>query len=310
MSTTVKGPVGSLTVICGSMFSGKTEELIRLVRRAMHARKRVQVFKSAVDTRCDTTVIRTHDGMTFRAVAVSDTRTLESLLDPDVQIVGIEEVQFLDEAIVGLCQRLADRGIQVIAAGLDQDFRGLPFTFMPQLMALADNVMKLHAICKVCGEEASRTQRLVDGRPAGWDEPTILVGADESYEARCRRCHKVRNIPKTSMARPLRPVGLRVFADSNGSEGNGSNGRAAANGNGKHGGVGRNGSVGNGRHGKSGRSGEAALNGGGGTMLCDDGTQLEMFPDLPRETSHEADAAAGGNASVHAPVHAPDEHAP
>ncbi len=165
--STVKGPVGSLTVICGSMFSGKTEELIRLVRRAMHARKRVQVFKSAVDTRCDTTVIRTHDGMTFTAVAVPDTRTLESLLEPGVQIVGIEEVQFLDEAIVGLCQRLADQGIQVIAAGLDQDFRGLPFTFMPQLMALADNVMKLHAICKVCGEEASRTQRLVDGRPAG-----------------------------------------------------------------------------------------------------------------------------------------------
>ena len=291
------------------MFSGKTEELIRLVRRAMHARKRVQVFKSAVDTRCDTTVIRTHDGMTFRAVAVSDTRTLESLLEPGVQIVGIEEVQFLDEAIVGLCQRLADRGIQVIAAGLDQDFRGLPFTFMPQLMALADNVMKLHAICKVCGEEASRTQRLVDGRPAGWDEPTILVGADESYEARCRRCHKIRNMPKTGAAKLLRTGGSRAFADGSHGEENGLTGRAGTNPIGRHPNVSRNGSGGNGRHGKSGRAGENVLNGNGSTMLCDDGTQLEMFPDLPHETSHAADAAAGGNASVHAPVHAADEHA-
>ena len=161
----LKAPPGSLTVICGSMFSGKTEELIRLVRRAMHARKRVQVFKSAMDTRCDTTVIRTHDGMTFTALAVPDSRAMEGLLEPDVQIVGIEEVQFFDDGVVALCQRLADRGVEVIAAGLDQDFRGMPFSFMPQLMALADNVMKLHAICKVCGQDASRTQRLVNGTP-------------------------------------------------------------------------------------------------------------------------------------------------
>jgi thymidine kinase len=178
------------------MFSGKTEELIRLLRRAMHARKRVQVFKSALETRSDTTIIRTHDGICFNALAVPDARTLESLLEPGVQVIGIEEVQFFDAAIVPLCQRLADRGIQVIAAGLDQDFRGLPFGIMPTLMALADNVLKLHAICKVCGGEASRTQRLVDGRPAAWDEPTILIGADDTYEARCRRCHRVRNVPR------------------------------------------------------------------------------------------------------------------
>ncbi len=178
------------------MFSGKTEELIRLVRRSMHARKIVQVFKSSLDTRCDTTFIRTHDDTRFKAIAVPDARSMESFLDPCVQVVGIEEVQFLDEPIVDLCVRLADSGIHVIVAGLDQDFRGLPFTFMPRLMALADNVMKLHAICKVCGEEASRTQRLIDGRPASWDEPTILIGADDTYEARCRRCHIVRNIPK------------------------------------------------------------------------------------------------------------------
>lgn len=186
---------GSITIICGSMFSGKTEELIRLVRRAMHARKRVQVFKSALDTRCDTTVIRTHDGTSFTATAVSDSRQIEAGLDPEAQLVAIEEIQFLDEGVVTLCQRLADRGVQVIAAGLDQDFRGLPFGFMPLLLSLADNVMKLHAICKVCGEEASRTQRLVDGRPAKWDEPTILIGADETYEARCRHCHEVREAP-------------------------------------------------------------------------------------------------------------------
>ncbi len=187
---------GSLTVICGSMFSGKTEELIRLVRRSMHARKHVQVFKSSLDTRCDTTVIRTHDDTRFNAVAVADAKTIEMLLEPSVQVVGIEEVQFLDEPVVELCVRLADNGIDVIVAGLDQDFRALPFTFMPRLMALADNVMKLHAICKICGEEASRTQRLVDGRPAAWDEPTILIGADDAYEARCRHCHVIRNKPK------------------------------------------------------------------------------------------------------------------
>jgi thymidine kinase len=191
---------GSITIICGSMFSGKTEELIRLVRRAMHARKRVQVFKSALDTRCDTTLISTHDGTSFHAIAVGDSRQIAAQLRPDTQLVGIEEIQFLDDGVVALCQRLADSGVEVIAAGLDQDFRGEPFGFMPVLMALADNVMKLHAICKVCGEEASRTQRLVDGRPAAWDEPTILIGADETYEARCRHCHQVRQASRRKRA--------------------------------------------------------------------------------------------------------------
>lgn len=200
-SITHRAQTGSLTVICGSMFSGKTEELIRLVRRAMHARKKVQVFKSSLDTRCDTTVIRTHDDTRFNAIAVKDTQTLIGLLDPNVQVVGIEEVQFLDEPIVELCMHLADTGIHVVVAGLDQDFRAMPFSFMPRLMALADDVMKLHAICKVCGEEASRTQRLVNGRPASWDEPIILIGADDTYEARCRRCHKVRNKPRSAKAR-------------------------------------------------------------------------------------------------------------
>lgn len=240
---------GSLTVICGSMFSGKTEELIRLIRRAMHARKNVQVFKSAMDTRCDTTLIRTHDGTCFNAVTIADTRQMEALLLPDVQVVGIEEVQFLDDRVVGLCQRLADQGIDVIAAGLDQDFRGLPFGFMPTLMALADNVMKLHAICKVCGEEASRTQRLVDGRPAGWNEPTIMIGADERYEARCRHCHQVRNIPGDRNA-PIREKTAHRRPER--ARANGQNGTAASEITGQNG------------------------------IACpeDDGTQLEMFAEV------------------------------
>ena len=264
-----RAPLGAITVICGSMFSGKTEELIRLVRRAMHARKKVQVFKSSLDTRCETTVIRTHDDTRFNAVSVSDSKTLESLLEPGVQVVGIEEVQFLDEAVVPLCQRLADQGVQVFVAGLDQDFRGQPFSFMPQLLSLADNVMKLHAICKVCGEEASRTQRLVDGRPAAWDEPTILIGADESYEARCRRCHHVRNIPKQYQSRPTQPSR--------------SNGRMAkklekpirprnVNGNG------------------NGIANDSHPNASPILPDCDDGTQLEMFTEIahpvPAENSN------------------------
>ena len=247
-----KNQTGALTVICGSMFSGKTEELIRLVRRAMHARKKVQVFKSSLDTRCETTVIRTHDDIRFNAYTAPDSKTLAGLLEPGVQVVGIEEVQFFDEGIVALCEMLADQGVQVFAAGLDQDFRGLPFSFMPQLLALADNVMKLHAICKVCGGEASRTQRLVYGKPAAWDDPTILIGADESYEARCRRCHVVRNVPGTPKRRSNPRNGhsipsagerpLRTLVKRDRTNGNGANHDAAA-------------------------------------VVADDGTQLEMFPE-------------------------------
>ena len=247
-----KNQSGALTVICGSMFSGKTEELIRLVRRAMHARKKVQVFKSSLDTRCETTVIRTHDDIRFNAYTVPDSKTLATLLEPGVQVIGIEEVQFFDDGIVELCQQLANRGIQVFAAGLDQDFRGLPFSFMPQLLALADNVMKLHAICKVCGGEASRTQRLVYGRPAAWDDPTILIGADESYEARCRKCHVVRNVPGSAKKR-------RARANGNGPTVEGVRPLRPA--------VKRDRLNGNGKH-------EATV-----AVVPDDGTQLEMFPE-------------------------------
>lgn len=190
------------------MFSGKTEELIRLVRRAMHARKSVQVFKSALETRCETELIRTHDGAHFTAFPARTSAELEAGLLPETAVVGIEEIQFFDEGIVELCARLADSGRSVYAAGLDQDFRGEPFGVMPHLLALADSVHKLTAICKVCGEPATRTQRLVEGKPASWHDPIVLIGAEESYEARCRRCHTVRNRPSPA----LRALGVRAIS--------------------------------------------------------------------------------------------------
>jgi thymidine kinase len=188
------------------MFAGKSEELIRQVRRALYARKKVQVFKSALDNRWDSAAIATHNGVRLEAIPVSSSGDLERLVEPDTEVVAIEEIQFFDDGIVALCDRWANEGRTVIAAGLDQDFRGQPFGFMPILLALADEVIKLRAICARCGQPASKTQRLVDGRPASWDEPTILIGAAERYEARCRRCHKVLHAPRNGHRRNKRPV--------------------------------------------------------------------------------------------------------
>lgn len=182
---------GSLTVITGSMFSGKTEELIRLVRRSLYARRKVQVFKHALDTRIETSEVRSHNGILYEAAAVSSSEELFERVGRTTDVVAIEEVQFFDERIVEVCRRLADGGYDVIAAGLDMDFRGQPFGPMPRLLAEADDVLKLHAICARCGRDASRSQRLIDGEPAPASAPTILVGAQESYEARCRHCHEV-----------------------------------------------------------------------------------------------------------------------
>jgi thymidine kinase len=182
---------GSLTVITGSMFSGKTEELIRRLRRALYARQSVQAFKHALDTRSELTEIRTHNGVLHEAVAVSTSEELLEKVEQTTDVVAIEEAQFFDEGIVGVCRRLADTGYEVIVAGLDMDFRGQPFGPMPVLLAEADEVVKLRAICARCGRDASRSQRLIDGRPAPASAPTILVGAQESYEARCRHCHEV-----------------------------------------------------------------------------------------------------------------------
>ena len=186
------GRAGWIEVVCGVMFSGKSEELIRRVRRAIIAKKKVQVFKSHLDERyAGIYQVSSHDGRTVNAEPVDTTEQIARLLLPDTQVVAIDEAQFLDAGIVDLVTSLANRGIRVIVAGTDTDFRGEPFGAMPQLLTVAEVVDKLHAICVVCGNPASRNQRLIGGKPARHDSPTIMVGSTESYEARCRACHSV-----------------------------------------------------------------------------------------------------------------------
>ena len=183
---------GWIEVIAGVMFSGKSEELIRRVRRAIIARKRVQVFKSHLDARyAGIYAISSQDGRTVEAVPVDSASQIAQSLDPMAHVIAIDEAQFLDESIVELATTLAARGRRVILAGTDTDFRGEPFGPMPQLMAVAEVVDKLHAICVLCGAPASRNQRLVEGKPARYDSPVIQIGGRESYEARCRACHQV-----------------------------------------------------------------------------------------------------------------------
>jgi thymidine kinase len=183
---------GWIEVIAGVMFSGKSEELIRRVRRAIIARKRVQVFKSHLDGRyAGIYAISSHDGRTVDAVPVDSSAQIAQCLDPMAQVIAIDEAQFLDNSIVEIATSLAARGRRVILAGTDTDFRGEPFGPMPNLMAVAEVVDKLHAICVLCGAPASRNQRLVEGRPARYDSPIIQIGGQESYEARCRACHQV-----------------------------------------------------------------------------------------------------------------------
>ena len=185
---------GSIEVICGSMFSGKSEELIRRVRRAIIARQKVAVFKPHIDDRYGIQHITSHDGQTVAAIAVASVTEIFERANGSSTVVAIDEAQFFDSAIVPVVQRLVDEhNIRVIIAGLDTDFRGEPFGSMPELLCIAEKVNKLHAICVVCGGAASRTQRLVDGAPAAYDDPIIMVGAQESYEARCRFCHQVGN---------------------------------------------------------------------------------------------------------------------
>ncbi len=182
---------GWIEVVCGSMFSGKTEELIRLLRRAQIARQKVQVFKPAIDQRYHKEAIASHNGLQENALPMRDSQELLQNLDPEADVIAIDEVQFFDMGIVDVCNTLAHQGKRVICAGLDVDFRGEPFGPMPALMAIAEQVHKLQAICVVCGGPASRSQRLLNGKPAYYDDPVVLVGASEVYEARCRGCHKV-----------------------------------------------------------------------------------------------------------------------
>ena len=176
---------GSLEVICGPMFSGKSEELIRRIKRASIAKQKVQVFKPALDDRYDASAIASHGQRKHEAVPVKTIVELARHLDPEVEVVALDEVQFMDEGLIPLIEDLANRGVRVMAAGLDLDSNGEPFGIMPLLLAKAEYVTKLQAICMVCGALAGRTQRLV--HTGG----QVLVGAAEAYEARCRHCHEI-----------------------------------------------------------------------------------------------------------------------
>lgn len=194
----MKHYAGRLEVICGSMFSGKTEELIRRVRRAVIAHQKVQVFKPQLDNRYGVERVTSHNGLTINAVPVKDAKDILECLEADTTVVAIDEVQFFTSDVVRIAELLANRGIRVIVAGLDMDFRAEPFGCMPALLCLAEEVTKLSAICVQCGDLATRSQRLVNGEPAHYNDPIIMVGAQERYEARCRACHKVPRHESTS----------------------------------------------------------------------------------------------------------------
>lgn len=187
----MKHHTGSVEVITGSMFSGKTDELIRRLRRATIARQKVQVFKPAIDNRYNNEKVTSHAGSDFEAIPIKSSADVKPKLEIDTTVVAIDEAQFFDEGIITVVQELADSGKRVIVAGLDTDFRGEPFGPMPIIIAQAEDVDKLHAICMVCGEPATRTQRLVNGSPAHYNDPVVIVGAAEMYEARCRKHHIV-----------------------------------------------------------------------------------------------------------------------
>lgn len=182
---------GIVEVISGSMFSGKTDELIRRLRRATIAKQHVQVFKPAIDNRFADAKVTSHAGNDFDALPIQSSAHILKHLDDETTVVAIDEAQFFDAEITSIVQQLVDDGKRVIVAGLDTDFRGEPFGPMPTLMAQAEVVDKVHAICMVCAEEASRTQRLLDGKPANYNDPVVVIGASELYEARCREHHEV-----------------------------------------------------------------------------------------------------------------------
>jgi thymidine kinase len=188
-------PNGSLDIICGSMFSGKTEELIRRMRRAIYGQKKVQVFKHNFDNRYLATFINSHNGEKLQAISASNVNEIIECIAPETEIIGIDEIQFFGKEIILAVDTLVKNGKKVIAAGLDLDFRGLPFGAMPYLLALADNVTKLKAVCVKTGKDAHFSQRIVNGRPARHNDEIILVGATECYEARSRDSFEIDKIP-------------------------------------------------------------------------------------------------------------------
>ena len=188
---------GRIEVVAGCMFSGKSEELIRRLKRSQIARQKVIALKSSLDDRYGVDTIASHSGIRLESALVSSSSdVLRIAEDKQIEVVGIDEVQWFDSGIVDVAEYLAGKGVRVILAGLDQDFRGEPFGPMPELLALAEEVTKLTAVCMVCGRPATRTQRIVNGRPAQYDDPVVMVGAAESYEARCREHHVVPGRPE------------------------------------------------------------------------------------------------------------------
>ncbi len=182
---------GWIEVICGPMFAGKTEELIRRVRRMDFAKKKYIIFKPTIDNRYSITEVVSHNHKRVQAISVSNSTEMEQYITDDVEAVIIDEIQFFDNGIVDYCRHLANQGMRVICAGLDCDFRGNPFMIVANLLAMAEQITKLTAICVCCGAEATKTQRIINGKPAKYSDPTILVGEKESYEPRCRKCHVV-----------------------------------------------------------------------------------------------------------------------
>ena len=188
--------LGWIEVICGPMFAGKSEELIRRIKRIEYAKKKVIVFKPLIDNRYSENEVVSHNKRKTKCYNLSTSSDVYKYISEDTYAVAFDEVQFMDEGILDVCQELADKGIRVICAGLDNDFRGEPFSIMPQLLCMAEYVTKLTAICNVCGSNATRTQRIVNGIPASYDDPIIIVGASEAYDPRCRHCHEVRGKQK------------------------------------------------------------------------------------------------------------------
>lgn len=187
----LKSKDGWLEVICGCMFAGKTEELIRRINRIKYAKKEVIVFKPVIDDRYDKTQVVSHSNHRVDSIPIVSSKEVLAHIEKLPYAVAFDEAQFFDKGLIDVIERLANSGVRVIVAGLDQDFRGEPFGIMPELMARAEYVTKLQGICMVCGAPATRTQRLINGRPASYDDPTILVSASEKYESRCRHCHQV-----------------------------------------------------------------------------------------------------------------------
>lgn len=191
---------GWVETISGCMFAGKTEELIRRIKVLEFAKKEIMVFKPVIDNRYSETKVVSHAGSSVESYIINDAIEILEMVKPSTQVVAIDEAQFFEDNICDVANELANRGIRVMCAGLDTNFRGEPFGPMPKLITEAEFVTKLAAVCNKCGAPATRTQRIVNGKPASYNDPTIVVGASEAYEARCRHCHEVPDRPKPALA--------------------------------------------------------------------------------------------------------------